>query len=52
MSIPFTPNRRSFMSVLTSLAGLTALHVTGTEAAAQAPAGAQRRRWTSAGSTT
>jgi len=41
MSTPFTPNRRSFMSVLTSLAGLTALHVTGTEAAAQAPAGAQ-----------
>ncbi len=42
MSTPFTPNRRSFMSVLTSLAGLTALHVTGTAAAAQAPAGAQR----------
>lgn len=31
-------NRRSFMSVLTSLAGLTTLHLTGTEAAAQAPA--------------
>ena len=42
MSTPFTPNRRSFVSVLTSLAGLTALHVTGTAAAAQAPAGAQR----------
>lgn len=42
MSTPFTPNRRSFMSVLTSLAGLTALHVTGATAAAQAPAGAQR----------
>lgn len=41
MSTPVIQNRRSFMSVLTSLAGLTALHVTGTEAAAQAPAGAQ-----------
>ncbi len=38
MSTPIRQNRRSFMSVLTSLAGLTALHVTGTEAAAQAPA--------------
>lgn len=41
MSKPFTPNRRSFMSVLTSLAGLTALHIGGTEAAAQAQAGTQ-----------
>jgi len=40
MISPIRQNRRSFMSVLTSLAGLTALHVTGTEAAAQAPAGA------------
>ncbi len=39
MATPFARNRRSFMSVLTSLAGLTALHVTGTEAAAQAPTG-------------
>ena len=41
MSTTFTQNRRSFMSVLTSLAGLTALQVTGTEAVAQAPAGTQ-----------
>ena len=41
MPTPVIPNRRSFLSVLTSFAGLTALHVTGTEAAAQAPAGAQ-----------
>ncbi len=40
MLSPLRQNRRSFMSVLTSLAGLTVLHVTGTEAAAQAPAGA------------
>ncbi len=39
--MPFTPNRRSFMSLLTSLAGLATLHVSGTEAAAQAPAAGQ-----------
>ncbi len=41
MSTPIRQNRRTFMSVLTSLAGLTALHVTGAEAAAQAPASGQ-----------
>src|SRR6266550_3396239 len=41
-------SRRSFMSVLSSLAGMTAIQAIGTEAAAQTPAGSTQAfdlRW-------
>jgi hypothetical protein len=41
MSNPIRQSRRSFMSVLSSVAGMTAIQAIGTEAAAQTPAASQ-----------